>query len=81
MPPATVSPARVPWRTSQLSDIHQFAFEHITTADKFIYEAELRTGAGSHFRYAKHLRDALRCWYAEFPDTAKRIIEGTAEPE
>lgn len=29
MPPATVSPARVPWRTSQLSDIHQFAFEHI----------------------------------------------------
>ncbi len=59
----------------------QFPFEHTTTADKFIYEAELRTGAGSHFRYAKHLHDALQCWYERFPETREYIIEGQAEPE
>lgn len=59
----------------------QFAFEHATTADKFIYEAELRTGRGSHFRYARHLHDALACWYARFPETRGVILEGTAEPE
>jgi thymidylate synthase ThyX len=37
----------------------QYFFEHTTTADKFLYEAELRTGTGAHFRYAQHLRDAL----------------------
>ncbi|MFA5058838.1 MAG: FAD-dependent thymidylate synthase, partial [Opitutaceae bacterium] len=33
----------------------QTPFEHSTHADKFIYEAELRTGLGAHFRYAEHL--------------------------
>lgn len=41
----------------------QFPFEHTTTADKFIYEAELRTGTGAHFRYAQHLRDVLQLMY------------------
>jgi thymidylate synthase ThyX len=59
----------------------EFPFEHITTADKFIYEAELRTGLGAHFRYAKHLRDALALWYDRFPGTRKLILEGSAEPE
>lgn len=59
----------------------QFDFEHVTTADKFIYEAELRTGTGSHYRYAKHLHDALALWYAKFPETRGRILEGEAEPE
>ncbi len=59
----------------------QFPFEHTTTADKFIYEAELRTGTGSHFRYAGHLRDALALWYARYPDTRGLILEGGAEPE
>jgi len=59
----------------------EFAFEHLTTADKFIYEAELRTGLGAHFRYAKHLRDALALWYRRFPATRKLILEGGAEPE
>ncbi len=59
----------------------QFAFEHLTTADKFIYEAELRTGAGSHFRYAKHLHDALVLWFERFPETRPLVLEGTAEPE
>ncbi len=59
----------------------QYTFEHGTTADKFIYEAELRTGTGAHFRYAKHLHDVLSLWYEKFPRTRPGILEGTAEPE
>jgi thymidylate synthase ThyX len=59
----------------------EFPFEHVTTADKFIYEAELRTGLGAHFRYANHLRDALALFYKKFPSTKGLILEGTAEPE
>jgi thymidylate synthase ThyX len=58
-----------------------FSFEHTTTADKFIYEAELRTGVGAHFRYAKHLRDVLSIWYQRYPETKGLILEGSAEPE
>ena len=59
----------------------QFYFEHTTTADKFLYEAELRTGMGAHPRYARHLRDALHLWYEKFPQTRGLILEGSAEPE
>ncbi len=59
----------------------QFFFEHTTTADKFIYEAELRTGLGAHYRYAKHLHDVLALWYEKFPETKGLILEGQAEPE
>ncbi|MDD5706817.1 MAG: FAD-dependent thymidylate synthase [Kiritimatiellae bacterium] len=59
----------------------QFAFEHVTTADEFIYEAELRTGTGAHFRYARHLHDALSLWYERYPETRGAILEGAAEPE
>ena len=48
---------------------HQYAFEHTTTADKFIYEVELRTGTGAHYRYAKHFYDLLPLWYLEMPET------------
>lgn len=59
----------------------QYPFEHTTTADKMIYEAELRTGSGAHFRYAKHLSDVLGLWFDRYPETRGLIIEGTAEPE
>lgn len=59
----------------------QFPFEHTTTADKFLYEAELRTGTGAHYRYAKHLHDALALWFEEFPETRGLVLEGSAEPE
>jgi thymidylate synthase ThyX len=59
----------------------EYPFEHLTTADKFIYEAELRTGVGAHYRYAKHLRDVLALWYEQFPATKALILEGSAEPE
>ena len=59
----------------------QYYFEHTTTADKFIYEAELRTGIGAHYRYAFHMKEVLQLWYEKFPETKGLIIEGGAEPE
>lgn len=59
----------------------EFDFEHVTTADKFIYEAELRTGTGAHYRYARHFHDMLSLWYGRFPETRGKVLEGSAEPE
>jgi thymidylate synthase ThyX len=59
----------------------QTPFEHSTHADKFIYEAELRTGMGAHFRYAEHLSAALREFNQQVPEAKDWVIEGTAEPE
>lgn len=59
----------------------QTPFEHATHADKFIYEAELRTGLGAHFRYAEHLSAALKAFFEQVPEARAWIVEGTAEPE
>ncbi len=59
----------------------QTPFEHSTHADKFIYEAELRTGMGAHFRYAEHLSSALREFFRQVPEARDWVVEGTAEPE
>ncbi len=59
----------------------QTPFEHCTQADKFIYEAELRTGMGAHFRYADHLSAALKAFFAQVPEARDWVEEGTAEPE
>jgi thymidylate synthase ThyX len=59
----------------------QTPFEHGTHADKFIYEAELRTGMGAHFRYAEHLGAALRAFLELVPEAREWVVEGTAEPE
>ncbi len=59
----------------------QTPFEHSTQADKFIYEAELRTGMGAHYRYAEHLSAALHAFFAQVPEARTWVEEGTAEPE
>ena len=59
----------------------QTPFEHSTHADKFIYEAELRTGMGAHFRYAEHLSAALREFLRQVPEARDWVVEGMAEPE
>jgi len=59
----------------------QTPFEHGTHADKFIYEAELRTGMGAHFRYAEHLSAALHAFFEQVPEAREWVVEGTAEPE
>ena len=60
---------------------HKYYFEHTTTADKFLYEMELRTGVGAHYKYAEHCREALHKWYETYPETKGIIFEGSAEPE
>ncbi len=59
----------------------QTPFAHSTHADKFIYEAELRTGMGAHYRYAEHLSAALKGFFAQVPEAKQWVVEGTAEPE
>lgn len=59
----------------------QTPFEHGTHADKFIYEAELRTGMGAHFRYAEHLSAVLREFFKQVPEAKEWVVEGVAEPE
>lgn len=59
----------------------QTPFEHSTHGDKFIYEAELRTGMGAHFRYAEHLSAALAEFFRVVPEARSWVEEGTAEPE
>ena len=59
----------------------QTPFEHSTQADKFIYEAELRTGMGAHFRYAEHLGAVLKAFLDQVPEAKAWVVEGTAEPE
>ena len=59
----------------------QTPFEHSTHADKFIYEAELRTGMGAHYRYAEHLSAALQEFLRAVPEAKDWVVEGTAEPE
>ncbi len=59
----------------------QTPFEHGTHGDKFIYEAELRTGMGAHYRYAEHLSAALHGFFKQVPEAREWVVEGTAEPE
>jgi thymidylate synthase ThyX len=59
----------------------QVAFEHSMHLDKFIYEIELRTGMGAHFRYAEHLAAAAAELLRVMPELAPFIKVGTAEPE
>lgn len=60
---------------------HTYWFEHTTTLDKYIYEAELRTGVGAHYRYAMHLRNTLKILYKLHPELKGVIKEGRGEPE
>ena len=59
----------------------QTPFEHSTHADKFIYEVELRTGMGAHFRYAEHCSAVLRGFLEQVPEARGWVVEGSAEPE
>lgn len=59
----------------------QVPFEHSTHADKFIYEVELRTGMGAHFRYAEHLSAVCQEFLRQVPEAKPFIKIGTAEPE
>ncbi len=59
----------------------QGVYEHTTTANHFLYQAELRTGLGSHYQYALRMSEVLTLWHQRFPATAAFVKAGTAEPE
>lgn len=59
----------------------QCRYEHLTTADKFLYQCQLRTGKGAHYQYARRMREVLEIWHQRFPGTRKSVKPGTAEPE
>jgi len=59
----------------------QTAFEHTQPLDKFIYEAELRTGLGAHFKYCELLTQATNELFKLHPCLRPFIQLGTAEPE
>lgn len=59
----------------------QTPFEHSSHLDKFIYEIELRTGMGAHFRYAEHLSHSCYKLLEKLPELKDFIKIGTAEPE
>ena len=59
----------------------QYPFEQTTTADKFVYTVELRTGVGAHYRYAQHFREVLKLAYDQLFGLDGLVMEGTAEPE
>ncbi len=60
---------------------HTMPFEHVTTLEKYIYEAELRTGIGAHYRYAAHMKHTLKILYTLHPELKGVVFEGSAEPE
>ena len=59
----------------------QVAFEHTAHLDKVIYEIELRTGKGAHFRYAEHLEATAKILTQKLPGLKPFIQIGEAEPE
>lgn len=59
----------------------QVGFEHVQQADKFLYEVELRTGLGAHFRYAEHLKQAAEQYFVLVPEARDFVVIGDAEPE
>ncbi len=59
----------------------EVAFEHSTHLDKLIYEIELRTGLGAHYRYAEHLQAVADELLEQWPELKSHIEIGTAEPE
>jgi hypothetical protein len=74
---AAANPAFVYW----LPMGAQCYYEHTTTANHFLYQAELRTGLGSHYQYAARMAEVLEMWHQRFPSTATYVQAGTAEPE
>lgn len=59
----------------------QVPFVHTTTLNHFLYEVELRTGPGTHYRYAAHVRDVMRRVEMKHSHFAGAILEGKGEPE
>lgn len=58
-----------------------FSFSHTSTFGHLIYECELRTGPGTHYRYRDHYLQLLEAVYKKFPLIKEFVLEGSGEPE
>lgn len=56
------------------------AFTHTSTLGNLIYECELRTGPGTHYRYRKHYLDLVEEMKRKLPTIGPMLI-GSGEPE
>lgn len=56
------------------------AFSHSSTLGNLIYECELRTGPGTHYRYRQHYLDLVEEMKRKLPNLGTLLI-GTGEPE
>ena len=59
----------------------QFEFSHTNTMGKFVYELELRTGKGTHFRYRQHYQDLMEIVESQHPRLHEKILRGSGEVE
>lgn len=59
----------------------QYYYEHGTTLAKVAYEIALRTGPGSHYKYAEHMTEVHDKLVEIIPSLKGKILLGSAEPE
>lgn len=59
----------------------ELGFEHTSTLGHLIYECELRTGPGTHFRYRRHYLDLIEKMNEQIPGIKKEMLLGSGEPE
>jgi thymidylate synthase ThyX len=59
----------------------QYTFQHTSTLGHLIYECELRTGPGTHFRYRAHYQNLIKKMVAALPGLDKYLLIGSGEPE
>lgn len=87
-----VESGEMPWHPYWSLLGTQIDFEHGTKLDKLVYQIELRTGIGAHWRYADHMRavhGALMDWTQDMGDRGMglrrvlrdKVLLGAAEPE
>lgn len=58
-----------------------YHYKHGTTLDKLIYEIELRTGLGAHYKYREHMLDVYKSLIEQAPVLEGLILIGKGEPE
>jgi thymidylate synthase ThyX len=59
----------------------EFSFTHTSTMGHLIYECELRTGPGVHYRYSRHYNDLIDVMIDKIWPLDNLILRGSSEPE
>lgn len=59
----------------------ELSFNHTSTMGHLIYECELRTGPGTHFRYRRHYNALIEKMIDQTPALGTYMLRGSGEPE